>query len=212
MDVDVIKKIKKLYRIQDAFEKYNIFDIKAFENDECFTYIRRNYKVHSDFEKQFHEKYTHEVTSSQSYKERVQEMKENEKNDDQPDKKDDPNKENGEDKPDSNDEHENDEIEYDYEPPKEKRPSIKEIDKIMFKKIALISHPDKSTNTDNVVVFKKASDFMHKDWSVGLIHCCGLLKVRTDFIYIDDEMSNHFFNQMRSVIEEILQLYYIRNN
>ena len=44
MDVDVIKKIKKLYRIQDAFEKYNILDQEAFRNDDCFQYILHNFK------------------------------------------------------------------------------------------------------------------------------------------------------------------------
>ena len=82
----------------------------------------------------------------------------------------------------------------------------------MYKKIALISHPDKTKSNEKVVVFKKANDFMKNDWSIGLIHCCSLLKVKTNFIYVDDEMSNHFFQQMRTVIEEIIQLYNLRNN
>ena len=45
MKVNVIKKIQKLYRIQDAFIKYNILDVNAFQNDSLFSYILENYQI-----------------------------------------------------------------------------------------------------------------------------------------------------------------------
>jgi len=215
MDVDVIQKIKKLYRIQHAFEKYNILNQEAFRNDDCFQYILHNYNIENNFEKQFCEKYTHEVTQSKKYKETQKnyETQQNQDNKEMQQNQDNEeiqlNQDNEEIQ--QNQELSEDEIQFDNTP-KKKKPNIKEVDKIMYKKIALISHPDKTKSNEKVVVFKKANDYMKSNWSIGLVHCCSLLKIKTNFIYVDDEMSDHFFQQMRTVIEEIIQLYNLRNN
>ena len=68
MDCNVLHKVKKLYRIQDALVKYNIFDKNAFEKDECFRYVIKHYNIDSAFQNDFQKKYTHEIAKSNVYK------------------------------------------------------------------------------------------------------------------------------------------------
>ena len=77
MGVNLIKKVQKLYRIQDAFIKYNIFDINAFQNDSLFSYILENYQIENknSFHTYFTEKYKNEIINSNAYQKYESEIK-----------------------------------------------------------------------------------------------------------------------------------------
>ena len=206
MDCDVLHKVKKLYRIQDAFVKYNIFDKNAFENDQTFQYILKHFEIeNTDFQEMFQKKYTHEISKSNIYKKQKEEKKEKkEKSEEQ-------NEDTTEKEP-KEEKQIDDEIELNNKPKNEKIKCIKEIDKTMYKKIAFLSHPDKTTKTENIVIFKQANEYMNTDWTIGLVYCSSLLKIKLDFIYITDEVLHHCFKQMRNILQEIIQLYNIRNS
>ena len=202
MDCNVIHKVKKLYRIHDALFKYNIFDKNAFDKDETFKYIIQHYDIEDDFHQLFQEKYSHEITQSSAYKVYCESRDEEDIQEEDIEEI-------------QEDIQEEDIQEEEFESQKKnttKLKSIKEIDKTMYKKIVIISHPDKSTDTDNIIIFKNASEYMNNDWTIGLVNCCNLLKIKLDFIYITDEIVDHCFKQMRDLIQEIIQLYNIRQS
>ena len=213
MDCDVIQKVKKLYRIHNVFVKYNIFDRNAFEKDNTFKYIMQNIQLENDkaFQDSFQKKYTHEISKTKEYKDHCEKTQDDSETQNTNDEDDAPQENNN----DKNSPDEQEDAEEEFESQKKnttKIKSIKEIDKTMYKKIVIISHPDKSTDTERVVVFKDASEHMNNDWTIGLVHCCGLLKIKLDFIYVTDEIVHHCFKQMREVIQEIMQLYNIRQS
>ena len=143
MDCNIIHKVKKLYRIHDALFKYNIFDKNAFDKDETFKYIIQHYDVEDDFHKMFQQKYSHEITQSNAYKEQQKQDQEN--NQDTTKQTDAPDTQSIT----HNSDDENEEVDIEEKTSnKPKQPSIKEIDKNMYKKIAFISHPDKSTKAE----------------------------------------------------------------
>ena len=196
MEKGLLSKIKKMYRIQDVFIKYNIFDKNAFENDHHFCYILEHFDVdHHDFNKTFNTKYRSEITKSATYRCNEQSV--------QPD-----NQQSTpiDDKSDNQQSTPIDDKEVGIT-------SIKYIDKYMFKKIAFVSHPDKSKKYDDGYIFSTANDYMKLNWTIGLINCCFLLHIKVDCIDLhNDEIITHIYKQMRTILQEIISLYNVRNS
>lgn len=195
--VNFVTKITKLYKIQEVFEKYNIFDKHAFHKDPCFRHILKQYEPSKVFDEVFHKKYSYEISQTDAYKSHCK----------QQNTIDNPNVP----KPEVSDEAYigNQEIYNDFID--EVKPSINELNKIMYKKIAKISHPDKTTKTHYSEIFKHASKHANCEWTIGLIYCCTLLKIKLH-LDVDSELEEHLYHQMRTVIAEILTLHRIRNN
>ena len=226
---NIISKIVKLYRIQEAFEKYNILDIDSFQKDECFHYILSNFKVDENFETLFQEKYNHEITKTKSYqeynkrqnettlptKEKTKEMNEKEMNEKEMNGKEMNGKEMNEKEIDEMNENEMNENEMNENEMNEnemnEKTEIDEINKEMFKKIVLLTHPDKSTKYENSQIFHNSNVFIKKKWTIGLVYCCFLLHIKLDF-EIYDEFEQHIFKQMRTQIAEIITLYKVRKS
>ena len=83
----------------------------------------------------------------------------------------------------------------------------------MFKKIAFVSHPDKSKKYDDGYIFSTANDYMKLNWTIGLINCCFLLHIKVDCIDLhNDEIITHIYKQMRTILQEIISLYNVRNS
>lgn len=209
MDTNILIKVRKLYRIQDAFEKYNIFDKNAFVKDECFKYILDNYNVESKFHEEFNEKYKQDILQSNAYKKHNKTKHKKEKN--MENNEDSSEKTNIEEESCDTEDIENHDKDTETMNIREKTP-IQEFERRMFKRIVFLCHPDKSKKHEDGVIFKRATDNMKNHWTIGLMYCCFLLNIKIKCNKMEDDMKIELFKQMRKVIEEIIHLYNIRNS
>lgn len=215
MGVNFIKKVQKLYRIQDAFIKYNIFDINAFQNDSLFSYILENYQIENtnSFHTYFTEKYKNEIIHSNAYQQYESQIKSTEKNSEdniENEKRAEIEEENEEEIEEENEE------DFVHNERKSNQNDLKckeitIINKKMFKQIIFLCHPDKSLSNDKVLLFNSANEYMKKSYTIGLINCCCLLNLDLCYIDYDNETFKEYcYPQMREVIQEIIQLYNLR--
>ena len=207
MGVNLIKKVQKLYRIQDAFIKYNIFDINAFQNDSLFSYILENYQIENknSFHTYFTEKYKNEIINSNAYQKYESEIKSTEKNSES-------NIENEQGvEIEENEENEEDFVYNEINSNQMKYKEITIINKKMFKQIIFLCHPDKTLSNDKVLLFNSANEYMKKSYTIGLINCCCLLNLDLCYIDYDNESFKEYcYHQIREVIQEIIQLHNLR--